>query len=94
MTKFGTIGSGDGQFNDATSVAVNPSTGNVYVADSFNGRIQVFDSSGTFITRFGTPGSGDGQFDRPEGVAVNPSTGNVYVADTSTHRVQVFFLDP
>ena len=64
ITKFGTFGSGDGQFILPFGVAVNPSKGNVYVAD-VNNRIQVFDSSGDFITKFGTLGNGDGQFNKP-----------------------------
>jgi len=94
LDKFGTEGPGDGQFELPSGVAVNPTNGNVYVADRFNDRIQVFDSSGAFITKFGTEGPGDGQFNEPFGVAVNPTTGNVYVADLVNNRIQVFFLDP
>ena len=42
ITKFGTGGSGDGQFNFPVGVAVDPTTGSVYVADALNNRIQVF----------------------------------------------------
>ena len=49
ITKFGTPGTGNGQFNQPVGVAVNPITGNVYVADAGNDRIQVFDSTGNFI---------------------------------------------
>jgi sugar lactone lactonase YvrE len=90
LSKFGSPGSLDGQLNQPWGIAVNPSTGNVYVADSLNNRIQVFDSSGAFVTKFGSRGSLDGQFFTPCGVAVNPSTGNVYVADTFNNRIQVF----
>ena len=91
LSKFGTFGTIDnGTFNVPFGVAVNPTTGNVYVADTNNNRIQVFDGNGNFITMFGGTGSGDGQFSFPFGVAVNPSTGNVYVADTFNNRVQVF----
>jgi DNA-binding beta-propeller fold protein YncE len=86
--RFGTSGSGNGQFNNPFGIGIN-STGFVYVADSGNNRIQVFDPVGNFITTFGTPGSGDGQFQFPTGVAIN-STGYVYVADFDNNRVQVF----
>ena len=86
--KWGTEGSGDGQFITPQGVAVDGS-GNVYVADTANNRIQKFDSSGNFLLKWGTNGTGDGQFNLPEGVAVDGS-GNVYVADTDNHRIQKF----
>ena len=45
VTKWGSFGSGNGQFNDPNGVAVDGS-GNVYVADSNNNRIQKFSCSG------------------------------------------------
>ena len=69
-------------------VAVDVS-GNVYVADTGNHRIQKFDSEGNFLRKWGTLGSGDGQFGYPYGVAADGS-GNVYVADTDSHRIQKF----
>ena len=44
LASWGSEGNGDGQFNDPTSVAVDPTTNKVYVADPINKRIQVFDS--------------------------------------------------
>lgn len=85
LRKWGTLGSGDGQFNWPVGVAVDAS-GNVYVADSGNHRIQKFTSSGAFITNWGTQGTGDGGFNRPYGVAVGAS-GNVYVADSFNNRI-------
>ena len=58
-------------------------SGNVYVADYVNHRIQKFTSDGAFITKWGSDGSGNGQFDRPLGIATD-AAGNVYVADTGT----------
>jgi DNA-binding beta-propeller fold protein YncE len=59
------------------------------VADSFNDRIQVFDSNGNFLTSFGSLGN-PGQFVTPEGVAVDSLSGNVYVADSGNGRIEVF----
>ena len=42
-------GSGDGQFFYPFGIAVDM-TGNVYVADSHNNRIQKFDADGTFLS--------------------------------------------
>jgi len=60
----------------------------VFVADRENYRVQMFDSSGNFLTKWGTHGSGNGQFGLPEAVAINHS-GDIYVGD-STSRVQKF----
>jgi len=86
ITKWGSEGSGSGQFYWPQGVAVD-SSGNVYVADTGNSRIQKFDSNGKFITKWGSEGSGDGQFNGPVGVVVD-SSANVYVADTWNHRIQ------
>ena len=88
MTSWGSSGSGNGQFSNIRGVAVDGS-GNVYVADSGNNRIQKFTSTGTYVTQWGSSGSGNGQFNYPFGVAVDGS-GNVYVADSNNNRVEKF----
>ena len=84
----GIFGSGDGQFNFPNGLAVDGS-GNVFVADTNNDRIQKFTNTGTFLTKWGSTGSGDGQFAAPRGVAVDGS-GNVFVAEQNNDRVQKF----
>jgi DNA-binding beta-propeller fold protein YncE len=95
--KVGSLGAADGQFNFQEStdvygplagIAVD-SSGNMYVTDQGNSRIQKFDSNGNFLTKWGSHGTGDGQFNHPNGVAVE-KTGNVYVADFENGRIQVF----
>ncbi len=81
-------GTGPGQFLEPQGVAVDGS-GNIFVADSVNHRIQKFDSNGDFLLKFGSPGSGNGQLLFPTGVAVDIS-GNIYVADNNNHRIQKF----
>ena len=63
--------------------------GQVYVADTGNKRIVVFDSDGNYLTEFGTAGFEPGQFDEPVGVAVG-NDGVVYVTDTWNQRIQSF----
>jgi hypothetical protein len=65
------------------------SSGKVYVADTGNHRIQIYNSSGSYLATLGSYGSGNYQFDRPCGVAVD-SNSNIYVADTNNHRVQIY----
>jgi DNA-binding beta-propeller fold protein YncE len=86
--QWGSEGEGDGQFNTPAGVAVD-GVGSVYVADTLNHRVQVFNAEGRFLRRWGSQGSGDGQFDVPAGLAVDWA-GHVYVCDRSNHRVQVF----
>ena len=81
-------GTGDGQFHNPKGISVDRA-GNVYVAETINHRVQVFDSNGRFLRKWGSEGSGDGQFNRPTGIAIDRA-GNVYVADRDNHRVQVF----
>ena len=88
VTKWGSLGSADGQFNSPNGVAVDAS-GNVYVTDQGNNRIQKFTSTGTFITKWGAAGSGDGE-GQPVAVALNASGIFVYVTDRTNNRIQMF----
>src|SRR3989344_2326361 len=65
LTKWGTFGTGDGQFNRARDVELD-SFGNAYVVDELNNRVQKFTGTGGFITMWGSLGSGPGQFSNPE----------------------------
>ncbi|MCP1137267.1 SBBP repeat-containing protein [Paenibacillus polysaccharolyticus] len=90
----GGAGSGLGEFNNPTAVAVD-SSGNVYVADSGNHRIQKLTLSTNTWSEWKKVGGGNGlglgEFNNPRGVAVD-SSGNVYVADSSNHRIQKLTL--
>jgi sugar lactone lactonase YvrE len=77
-----------GDFSQPTNVAVDPD-GNLFVSDTWNNRIQVFDADGKFIRTFGKAGDGPGYFARPKGIAVD-ADGHVWVADAMQDRVQVF----
>jgi len=85
---WGRKGEGSGDFLKPCGVAAD-SSGNIYVADTYNNRIQVFDSSGAFLKVWGQEGTDSGNLARPWDVAVD-GEGSVYVADTYNHRVQKF----
>ena len=88
LRKWGSLGIGDGQFRSPGGLAID-GAGNVYVVDSFNHRIQVFDPEGRFLRKWGREGQEDGQFSYPRGLAID-GAGNVYVVDVLSHRIQVF----
>jgi hypothetical protein len=87
LLKFGSTGSGPGQFLLPRGIAVD-NAGNVYVPDQ-NTRVQKFDSNGVFVSQFGLPGDVPGGFVSPWKAATD-SAGNVYVSDSFTNRVQKF----
>ncbi len=96
LTSWGAAGTGPGQFG-ATSqgpmgIASGPD-GRIYVADTWNHRVQEFTSNGTFVRAFGRPnpaaGPTDDSFFGPRQLAVAPN-GNIYVADTGNERIQVY----
>jgi hypothetical protein len=77
-----------GHLSGPYSVAVDGS-GRVYVVDVWNQRVQVFDSSGAYLTTIGGSwGLNSGQVREPKGVALD-SQGNVYVTDSDNYRIQV-----
>jgi DNA-binding beta-propeller fold protein YncE len=86
--QFGSAGSGPGQFNGPTAVAVEASTGDVYVIDTHNDRVEKFSSSGSYIAQFGNRGSGPDQLMSPKGVAIDSANGDLYVVDGA--QVQEF----
>src|SRR6476659_2563687 len=92
--KFATGGSSFGAVVAASGVAVDRTTGDIYVTDGFTGRtsgiVQKFNSSGVFQLAWGTAGSGNGQFLNGAGGVAVDSAGNGYVTDLGKHRVEKF----
>jgi DNA-binding beta-propeller fold protein YncE len=72
-------------------VAVDGS-GRVFVADTFNHRLQEFSRSLGYLRVWGCAGDLIGQLAGPRAVATAPD-GSVYVADTMNRRVQRFVRD-
>ena len=81
---FGTPGSGKGQFNKPLGLACGSHTGEVYVTDCYNHRIQVFTAEGEFLRMFGGH-----ETSKPYGIAIDDRDSLVYVSD-AYHRVCVF----
>jgi YD repeat-containing protein len=85
--RAGIAGSGTGQFNVPIGIATEPSSGNLYVGDFHNERVEEFTAAGAFLTTFGSDGSGPGQLQEVKSVAASAS-GGVYVVDYANGRVQ------
>lgn len=92
-TQWGSSGTSNGQFHYPAGIAVDGS-GNVYIADNLNNRLQKFTSVGGYLAQWGSSapatGNGNGQFNTPDGVAVNSAGTTIYVADSGNNRIQAF----
>lgn len=91
LGSWGTSGSGDGQLNDPTSVAVDPTTNKLYVADPRNKRIEIFDQNGKFLSKWLVPEWGE-----PigfEDLAIDSQPGRVYASSTHMNAVIIFDLN-
>lgn len=77
-------------FSVPTHVAVDPRTGDLYVADGYaNAAVHKYSPEGRYLLTWGESGTGEGQFNIVHNVKVGRD-GWVYVADRENHRVQVF----
>lgn len=85
--EFGRIGQDKGQFTNPDGVAVD-AKGLIYVGDSGNGRIQVFDKKLQFIRTIGSKGTGNGQFNWISGLCVTDRN-EIVVSDFKNHLVQI-----
>jgi DNA-binding beta-propeller fold protein YncE len=84
LFEWGSMGSSEGEFNRPRDVAVHPINGNVYVLDSNNNRVQVFNNSGTFLFSF------HGDFVTPYGIDIDQEGIFVYITNTGESDVQKF----
>ena len=91
LSVWGSKGTGDGQFDDPTSVAVDLATNKVYVADPRNKRIQVFDSNEHFLAKWLIP-----EWGQPSGfedLAIDSEAGRLYASSAHMDAVLVFDLN-
>jgi hypothetical protein len=101
-TSFGTEGAGAGQFTAPAGIAVNEvtlgSTGNVYVVDEGNARVEIFSSEGKGLKgEFNGEETPAGGFASPNAIAIDnsadsldPSAGDVYVVDSGHSVIDKF----
>ncbi len=82
---------GEGLLGRPTGLAVDPVSGLIYVADTKEHNIKVFDNTGALRETIGTRGTGVGQFNAPTHLAF--SNNRLYVSDTLNARVQILDTD-
>ena len=80
---IGSQGSGSGQFNWPSAVAISPD-GDMYVTEYYNHRVQVFSPDGVFQREFGK-----GELNHPRDILIT-ADGHVLVADSDNNRVVIF----
>ena len=90
QTQFGSFGIGNGQFSAPASVAIDPTSQTIAVADTNANRVQIFSSGGAYLSQIGMAGAGNGEFNVPGAIAIDPMSHGIAVADTFNNRVQIF----
>ncbi|MDH4100413.1 MAG: hypothetical protein OEV28_07535, partial [Nitrospirota bacterium] len=99
------IGSGYGEFGSPAGIAVSLNTGRIYVVDSIQNRVKVYESNGDAALDMGgsplqfgsygrisnsSPLSNPGKFDSPSGITIDAIRNEVLIADKNNYRVQIF----
>ena len=88
LYEFGTYGTGDGELNHPTGLAVDK-MGHLLVCSLDNHRVQVFTLDGKFVAKFGEYGKELGQMNSPSSVSVLKS-GRIVVCEFENNRLQIF----
>ena len=79
-------GNGANQYYTPYGLGIDPSNGDVYMADTDKYQIDVYSKDGAFLRSWGAKGTGPGKFLYPSRVVVN-SLGTVFTADTWDHNI-------
>lgn len=87
--RAGLAGVGGGEFSKPRGIAINQTSGNIYVVDQGNNRIEEFSAKSEFLRAFGKEGIKVGELLKPTSVAIAP-TGAVWVADFGNNRIDEF----
>ncbi len=108
VKEFGSAGSDEGEFDDPTGLAYDSVKDLLYVADTDNNRIQIFEiiegnvcpsrtqeivDGVCFVEEFGSAGTRNGKFDTPMGIALDTTNDLLFVADSDNDRIQAFDLN-
>jgi len=81
---WGKYGRNDGDFRAPQGIAIQNEL--VYIAETWNNRIQIFDLNGKFIKKFGS----NKDFNHPVGLALDSKRNFLYVVDTYNDSIKIF----
>jgi tripartite motif-containing protein 71 len=85
--KWGTSGNGNGQFNQPFGIAAY--NGYIYVVDALNARVEIFDSSGNYVSQFA--GSNGVTLSIPNDICI--ANGTIYITDANSTSAEVKMFD-
>ncbi len=92
MAQYGGGGVTDGKFDEPVGLAQD-GNGNWYVTDTWNHRIQKFDSSGNYLSQWAVNGWGSQSVVNKPFLAIDRERGILYATDPENYRVLAFGLD-
>lgn len=87
------LGTGEGQIGSTAEGIAIDALGRIWIADTPNHRINVYDSSGVFLASIGSFGAGDGRFKFPKQINFNAAGTIAYVADSGNNRLVSLQVD-
>jgi hypothetical protein len=89
LVKYGSSGSGTGQFGTIAGLAQDAS-GRIYITDSAQDHlVRIYNMTGRNWAELGSSGAGTNQFNQPLGVTID-SSGKIWVADSGNNRIVRF----
>ncbi len=91
VEEWGGFGEGPAEFQRPTGILCDE-RGRLWVTDSGNHRLQVFERDGTFVKSVGEHGADLGQMSYPYSLAQGPG-GSIVVAEYGNNRLQAFSLE-
>jgi len=81
----------DTELKQPTGISIEPETGDIYLIDTAQHQVLVFNTAGKLINRFGKNGVLAGEFNYP--TMISQRHGTLFVTDALNYRIQLFDLD-
>jgi NHL repeat len=86
--KYALLGGKGSRIHSPSGIAID-GQGNVYISDSVEEAVLVYDGRGKFLHYLGRAGRNESLFQGPAGIAIQEASGDIYVCDSRRHMVLV-----